>query len=599
MPHFARRVQRISSLKNTAKYAMLATVPDGISCEREVRNQRCRSYRPECNAIARRKPQRRKKTLDRSRDDQHRSNSGDEYSGATRVARDRIATTQLPGRDHAGSDHQSGRSGDLNRREFDYAVRRDRRPEIVPESGIGIERTDSAEHQSVLHLDPKRQCAEGYASRERKCGYFDVVRHDGRRHERRLRRIESKVRIVETLANIRGCDTRRQQRHRVSGMISDDDVPDDCARYRQDGASNDRRKRPPELARKRLQVKACNALHSSGRGPAVDARVSARHQPVQVRNEPRVVPASARIRKVARYRPVQRPEGFGILGREPPESPPSRPHQQLIERLPLSGALGDEGGLRHGVPSYARMDRTLDVRTPESIALTYELAGIGSRFLAVALDFVAQIALLALIVWGFYLASRGTPAHTAHVQSAERIWTNLATAVLIAIVFLFFFGYFIIFETAWNGQTPGKRALGLRVVRDGGYPIDFTASLIRNLIRIGELAFGAYALAALAAVISRENKRIGDLAAGTIVVREARMQDGRALFESIESNPHYAATAYLSGEERALIKRFLDRRDGLDAARRIDLAAKIAARIRARLPNDLGSLDDESLLERL
>ncbi len=95
-------------------------------------------------------------------------------------------------------------------------------------------------------------------------------------------------------------------------------------------------------------------------------------------------------------------------------------------------------------------------------------------------------------------------------------------AIVISIVFIVFFGYFIVFEALWRGQTPGKRALHIRVVRDGGYPLDFGSSLIRNLVRVGEAALGFYAISAVSALASSENKRLGDFAAGTIVVRDER-----------------------------------------------------------------------------
>ncbi len=247
------------------------------------------------------------------------------------------------------------------------------------------------------------------------------------------------------------------------------------------------------------------------------------------------------------------------------------------------------------------MDRTLDVRTPESIEFSYELAGIGSRFLAVAIDLLLQIGTLTLFFWGLSLiATHGgaqTPLHRAPVN--DRFWINAGVAIVVAVVFIVLFGYFIVFEALWNGQTPGKRVLGLRVVRDGGYPIDFTASLVRNLIRIGEMVLAFYAISGVVAVLSEENKRVGDFAAGTIVVRDAPMQRTGDLLKAVLAEPAYAATAYVSGDERALIRRFLDRRDQLDAPRRKALAAQIAARIRGRLPTDLQRLDDESLLERL
>lgn len=243
------------------------------------------------------------------------------------------------------------------------------------------------------------------------------------------------------------------------------------------------------------------------------------------------------------------------------------------------------------------MDRTLDIRTPESIELRYELAGIGSRFLAVAIDLVLQLIMMALIVWGFYWIGSHAPKNTTHAP--DSLATNIGIALIIFIIFVVFFGYFILFEAFWNGQTPGKKALGIRAVRDGGYPIDFTASLVRNLIRVGEMIFGFYAIACVVAVFSPMNKRVGDLAAGTVVVRESKMDSPTAFLKEMREEPVYASTAYVSGEERALIKRFLERREALSAHRRAELAEQIAERIRPRMPVEMQKLDAEALLERL
>jgi uncharacterized RDD family membrane protein YckC len=245
------------------------------------------------------------------------------------------------------------------------------------------------------------------------------------------------------------------------------------------------------------------------------------------------------------------------------------------------------------------MDRTLDVRTPESIAFSFELAGIGSRFLAVAIDIALQLAILALFLWGLVLVgAHGSPSHVKAASGEERFWYSVAQGVFAFVVFAIFFGYFILFEALWNGQTPGKRALGLRVIRDGGYPLDFTASLVRNVVRIGELGFGLYAISGIVALLSSQNKRVGDFAAGTIVVRDSRMERPESS-KGLAGEPDYASTAYVSGEERGLIKRFLERRHSLEPERRSALAAQIAERIRPRLPTDMARLDDESLLERL
>jgi uncharacterized RDD family membrane protein YckC len=206
------------------------------------------------------------------------------------------------------------------------------------------------------------------------------------------------------------------------------------------------------------------------------------------------------------------------------------------------------------------------------------------------------VTLLAILIGVVLVGSRVAAGHPAPVES-HKAAESMAIAFVIVIAFLVLFGYFIVFEAIWNGQTPGKKLVGLRVVRDGGHPIDFGASLIRNLIRVGEWIFGYYLLAAISAVLSPENKRLGDYAAGTIVVRDARLSAPRDIVERAE--PAYAPTAYLTGEERALIKRFLERRDALTQERRAELAAQLAARVRDRVPPELARLDDESLLDRL
>lgn len=242
------------------------------------------------------------------------------------------------------------------------------------------------------------------------------------------------------------------------------------------------------------------------------------------------------------------------------------------------------------------MDRTLEVRTPESIAFSYELAGLGSRFLAVAIDMTIQTLVMVGIVGGLIYAGTHMPGAVRDVSVPSKIETNLALAFIVAIVFLIYFGYFILFEAFWNGQTPGKKIMGLRVVRDGGYPADFASVAIRNLIRVGELAAGLYAISALAALISPENKRLGDMAAATIVVRDA---PAAKLADLMEDSPDAPRPLMLSRQERALIDQFVARRAGMAPRNRALMASQIAARVRPRLSRDLQELDDEVLLTRV
>jgi uncharacterized RDD family membrane protein YckC len=236
------------------------------------------------------------------------------------------------------------------------------------------------------------------------------------------------------------------------------------------------------------------------------------------------------------------------------------------------------------------MLRSIDVRTGEAVEIRYELAGLGSRFLAVSVDVLAQFAVLIVLLVAYGLAS----PFFARLPFGKNLHAWLI-ALAAAAVFTIFFGWFIVFETWWSGRTPGKRALGLRVVRDGGFPIDPGAAVIRNLVRIAEVALGGYTLSAISALISKENKRLGDFAAGTIVVRDRA--DAVPDLDAYLARPARADTG-LAEPDRILIERFLARRNGLERTARARLAAQLAERVRPTLRASY-ALDDESLLEFL
>ena len=237
------------------------------------------------------------------------------------------------------------------------------------------------------------------------------------------------------------------------------------------------------------------------------------------------------------------------------------------------------------------MERTLDVRTGEAVAIEYELAGLGSRFLAVVVDLMAQAGILLV------LAAVTLTVLPSFVRVApSKYATALVVAIVAVVLFLVAIGWFIIFETWWSGRTPGKRALGIRVVRDGGFPLDFGAAVIRNLVRLVELMLGFYALSAVCALVSQENKRLGDFAAGTIVVRDRA--DAPVDLDAYLARPVRSGTG-LGDEDRMLIERFLARRATLDGAARVRLATRIAERVRPTLVAQYRNLEDEALLEWL
>lgn len=243
------------------------------------------------------------------------------------------------------------------------------------------------------------------------------------------------------------------------------------------------------------------------------------------------------------------------------------------------------------------MDRSISVTTPESIAFQYDLAGLGSRFLAVAIDFIIQVAILALIILGLWLLVKaGGPQKVSVAADKDAgLARSIGIAIIAFIVFAVFFAYFILFEGLRGGRTPGKQLMGIRVVRDGGYPLDLGSATIRNLVRVLEAGFGCYLIGAISAMISPENKRLGDLAAGTIVVRDARVASLAAIQEASEGE----SLSMLTKSEHEIIDKFVARRAMLAPAQRVLIASRIASRIRPRLSEDLRRLDDEELLARL
>ena len=249
------------------------------------------------------------------------------------------------------------------------------------------------------------------------------------------------------------------------------------------------------------------------------------------------------------------------------------------------------------------LERNVSVRTPESIAFYYELAGLGSRFLAVAIDSVIQtlivIAVFLLMVW----ASPGAAALGKILGLSDTTVQAIEYAIVIVLIFLVYTGYFVAFETLWNGQTPGKRVIGIRVVRDGGYPITFMDAVIRNLIRDVE-ALLVYVPSIVSTLVSPQNKRLGDLAAGTIVVRDRAFevpdpQRWLAGDDPAAGAPSIPGLDRISDDEYTLASRYVARRHMLDPRAAEETAKRIADAIRPKLGPEAAEFSDHDLLVRV
>ena len=159
------------------------------------------------------------------------------------------------------------------------------------------------------------------------------------------------------------------------------------------------------------------------------------------------------------------------------------------------------------------MDDLYTIDTPENIEFAYDVAGIGSRFLAAIID-----TLLIIIAEVLVLFAAGVLASATGVFEQFGAAESVIAALAGLAAFIILWGYYIIFELVWSGQSPGKRAIGLRVVRDGGRPITFLASAIRNLIRLVDFLPALYGVGVVAMFIDKRSRRLGDLAGGTLVV---------------------------------------------------------------------------------
>ena len=185
-------------------------------------------------------------------------------------------------------------------------------------------------------------------------------------------------------------------------------------------------------------------------------------------------------------------------------------------------------------------EETLIIETPERVPLAFALASIGNRFFAVAIDHFIQYLSIFIVAWAFISLSgasmKGAEESAAQLFAEMPKWT---IAILIIVLFLIFAGYFIFFEWLWNGQTPGKRLLKLRVIREDGRPVTLWEAIARNLLRIFDAVPGfilpVYSVGLITIFLSNRDQRVGDLFAGTVVVRERT--DEAPTFAETFSNP--------------------------------------------------------------
>jgi uncharacterized RDD family membrane protein YckC len=269
----------------------------------------------------------------------------------------------------------------------------------------------------------------------------------------------------------------------------------------------------------------------------------------------------------------------------------------------------------------------LNVETPELVELRFPVAGIGSRFLAQLIDGLLIFTFYVLLGIVIAIAASGAPTTTGPASPGLTTAGKWFLAGMIFINFVIIWGYFALFEGLWHGQTPGKRWMKLRVIKDSGRAITLFESMARNLLRVVDSLPSLYLVGVIAMLFNRSQKRLGDMVAGTIVVHERTDEQplmthhhsrtltasvfedgpgmGRLKPMGVAAEPAVAAAplaadaiARLKNDDLHLIDTFFSRALDLSVEKRAELAARVSATICGRMGIERpAGMEAESLLE--
>lgn len=256
----------------------------------------------------------------------------------------------------------------------------------------------------------------------------------------------------------------------------------------------------------------------------------------------------------------------------------------------------------------------LNIDTPEQVELEFAVAGIGSRFVAVLIDHLIQF--LFYLVFGIL----GALLFGAWINRVSMLgkWVY---AAFIALNFLLIWGYFTLFEAFWRGQTPGKRVMKLRVIKDSGRQITLFESMSRNLLRVVDYLPAFYLTGVITMACTKRHQRLGDLGAGTIVVHErsdeqplliergtsilpARQSPGYDPFVSAAAAQDASglpadAVARLTGDDLLLIESFFARALDLSLQTRAEIAARVSTQMAAKMNISVPPGNPERFLEAI
>lgn len=240
-----------------------------------------------------------------------------------------------------------------------------------------------------------------------------------------------------------------------------------------------------------------------------------------------------------------------------------------------------------------QLDDRVIIATPEGVEIDLVLAGLGSRFLARLLDTVIQGAAIFVLV--IVVVAAAANSELGDVNG----WVLAAVS---ALVFVVVFLYDVAFEILGSGRTPGKRAAGIRVVELAGEPVGFLASAVRNILRLVDFLPAFYLVGTVAILASSRDQRLGDMAGGTLVVRERFGGPGAAVPSgAVTTVPSAAVAAWdvtaVAPVELLAVRTFLDRRLAIPYNARWFLAVDLATRIAPKVVGIPPGLHPEYVLE--
>ncbi len=244
----------------------------------------------------------------------------------------------------------------------------------------------------------------------------------------------------------------------------------------------------------------------------------------------------------------------------------------------------------------------LNIETPEQVELRFPIAGVGSRFLAILTDTLLQFAVVVVLLVILMLVGMTQAAKKAATQTTSGTADKWAIALVVVFFFVLFWGYFALFEGLWRGQTPGKRLLKIRVIKDSGRQITLFEAMARNLLRVVDMQ-ASYLVGVVTMLCNKQQKRLGDLVAGTIVVHD-RVEDqpllsqqGRTITAGMYGastaapaarRPVYEelpgdAVAKLTQADMNVMETFFGRALDLKMEMREEMAGRIAGRIAEKM----------------